>query len=269
MKIFKNKTMNSRLKKLLTTITLGLLCAHLGAQELLPIEKSVKKGVLANDLTYYIKHTEVVKDAASFYLVQNVGSVLENDNQQGLAHFLEHLAFNGSKNFPGKGIVEVLRKEGLNFNAYTGYDDTSYYISNVPNTPERIDLGLLILHDWCNSLLLTEEEIDKERGVVREEWRTRNVLRYRLSRMSDSVRYNNAKYANRSPIGIMDVVNNFEPKVLRNFYHDWYRTDLQAIAVIGDINVADIVRKVKSLFSTFPAVTNPKERFYFFLTGST
>ncbi|MFY0712537.1 insulinase family protein [Seonamhaeicola sp. NFXS20] len=245
-----------------------LLSINLFAQNLsnpIPIDKTIKKGVLPNGLTYYIKSTDVVKNAASYYIIQNVGSILENDDQQGLAHFLEHMAFNGTENFEGKGILNTFQEKGLVFgrdiNAYTGFDETVYNIDNVPTTPELIDKGLLVLHDWCNYLLLTDEEIDAERGVIKEEWRTRQNGQMRLFQTSLPITFNHSKYANRLPIGLMSIVENFEYKALRDFYHDWYRTDLQAIAIVGDIDVNVIEAKIKKLFSKIPAVENPRERF--------
>jgi zinc protease len=237
----------------------------LSSDQQLPFDTGIKQGVLPNGLTYYIKSTDAVKDAASYYIIQNVGSVLENDDQQGLAHFLEHMAFNGTKNFKGKGILETFQKEGLLFgkdiNAYTSFDETVYNINNVPTTPELIDTGLLVLHNWCNYLLLTDEEIDAERGVIKEEWRTRQSGSMRLFQTSLPVTFNNSKYSKRLPIGLMDIVENFKYKALRDFYHDWYRTDLQAIAIIGDIDVGEIEKKIVKLFSTIPAVKNPRKRY--------
>ncbi|NMH89957.1 M16 family metallopeptidase [Flavivirga algicola] len=238
---------------------------NLELDRLLPIDQSIRKGVLPNGLTYYLKSTDVTKDVASYYIIQNVGSVLENDNQQGLAHFLEHMAFNGTKNFEGKGILNTMQKHGLVFgkdiNAYTSFDETVYNINNIPTIPELIDTGLLVLHDWSNYLLLTDEEIDAERGVIKEEWRTRQSGGMRILQKNIGTMFNHSKYAQRLPIGLMDIVENFEYKALRDFYHDWYRTDLQAIAIIGDIDVDQVEEKIKVLFSKIPAVNNPKKRF--------
>ena len=245
-----------------------LLSLNIFAQDLskpIPVDESIKKGVLPNGLTYYIKSTDIVKNAASYYIIQNVGSVLENDDQQGLAHFLEHMAFNGTENFEGKGILNTMQKHGLVFgrdiNAYTSFDETVYNINNIPTKPELIDTGLLVLHDWCNYLLLTDEEIDAERGVIKEEWRTRQNGQMRLYQTSLPITFNHSKYAKRLPIGLMNIVEGFEYNALRNFYHDWYRTDLQAIAIVGDVNVNDIEAKIKKLFSGIPKVENPRERF--------
>lgn len=244
-----------------------LLSVNLFGQDVaapIPVDQSITKGVLNNGLTYYIKQTDVVEDAASYYIIQNVGSVLENDDQQGLAHFLEHMAFNGTENFPGKGILNTFQENGLVFgmdiNAYTGFDETVYNINNVPTTPELIETSLLVLHDWCNYLSLTDEEIDAERGVIKEEWRSRQTGQMRLFEKSLSVTYNQSKYARRLPIGLMDIVENFEYETLRDFYHDWYRTDLQAIAIIGDVDVDEIEGKIKNLFSEIRPVAQPRER---------
>ncbi len=227
--------------------------------------KKVRKGVLDNGLTYYIYKTEVNKNTASYYIIQNVGSVLENDQQKGLAHFLEHMAFNGTKNFPGKGILNTLQKHGAifgrNINAYTSFDETVYNFDNIPtNVPGLMDSCLLILNDWSHDLSLTNEEIDSERGVITEEWRTRQNSGMRIFEQIAPAYFNNSKYAERMPIGDMKIVKNFEYKALRDFYHDWYRTDLQAIAVVGDINVDEVEQKIKLLFSKIPAVPNPKQR---------
>ncbi|WP_111309631.1 M16 family metallopeptidase [Confluentibacter sediminis] len=231
----------------------------------LPEDNSITKGVLPNGMTYYIKSTDVVKDAASYYIIQNVGSILENDDQQGLAHFLEHMAFNGTKNFPGKGILNTLQKHGAVFgkdiNAYTSFDETVYNLSNIPTKDGLVDTCLTVLKDWSNYLLLTDEEIDAERGVIKEEWRTRQNGQMRLNKKSLPIAYNHSKYADRLPIGLMSIVENFEYKALRDFYHDWYRTDLQAIAVIGDVNVDEVEKKIIEKFSEIPAVENPRERF--------
>ncbi|MDO6761622.1 insulinase family protein [Tamlana sp. 2_MG-2023] len=258
------------MKRILLLLVAFVVCLNTTAQSLdlsqpLSTNSKIKKGVLPNGLTYYIYSTDVTKEAASYYIIQNVGSVLENDDQQGLAHFLEHMAFNGTKNFEGKGILNTLQKHGAVFgkdiNAYTSFDETVYNMNDIPATPELIDTCLLILHDWSNDLLLTDEEIDAERGVIKEEWRTRQSGRMRVLKQSLPAMFNNTIYSKRMPIGTMSVVENFEYKALRDFYHDWYRTDLQAIAVIGDVDVNIVENKIKKLFSPIPAVENPKERF--------
>lgn len=256
------------MKTVLSYVLIVASVFYVSAQDLsqpLPVDQSIKKGVLPNGMTYYIKSTDVVKDAASYYIIQNVGSVLENENQRGLAHFLEHMAFNGTEHFPGKGILNTLQKHGAVFgkdiNAYTSFDETVYNLSDIPTKDGLVDTCLTVLQDWSNYLLLTENEIDAERGVIKEEWRTRQNGQMRLYEVSMPITYNHSKYADRMPIGLMSVVEGFEYKALRDFYYDWYRTDLQAIAVIGDVDVAEIEQKIIDRFSKIPAVKNPKERF--------
>ncbi|MCG8476604.1 MAG: insulinase family protein [Cytophagales bacterium] len=249
---------------LLLAFSIPLLGQPLDNSKPIPSDPKVKKGVLPNGMTYYIYPTDVTKERASYYIIQNVGSILENDDQKGLAHFLEHMAFNGTKHFEGKGILNTLQKHGAIFgrdiNAYTGFDETVYNLSDIPTTNELIDTCLLVLHDWSNYLLLTDEEIDAERGVIAEEKRTRESGYMRLLTKALPTVMNGAKYAERLPIGDMDIVANFKYKTLRDFYHDWYRTDLQAIAVIGDVDVQEIENKIKERFSHIPAVENPKKR---------
>ncbi|MEP1490367.1 MAG: insulinase family protein [Algibacter sp.] len=254
------------MKNLITLLSL-LLCISMSAQnlnDLLPTDQSIKKGVLPNGMTYYLHSTDVTKDVASYYIIQNVGSVLEEDNQQGLAHFLEHMAFNGTENFKGKGILDTLEKEGIVFgkdiNAYTSFDETVYNINNVPTTPTLTNTGLQILHDWSNYLLLTEEEIDAERGVIKEEWRTRQNGGMRILQKTIGTMFGNSIYSKRLPIGLMDIVQNFKYKALRDFYHNWYRTDLQAIAIVGDFDINEMETKIKAKFSAIPAVKNGPER---------
>ena len=232
----------------------------LDLNEPLPENQKVKKGVLKNGMTYYIYKTDVVKGAASYYIIQNVGSILENEDQLGLAHFLEHMAFNGTKNFPGKGVLSTLQKYGAIFgddiNAHTGFDETVYNMNNIPTKEGMIDKSLLILHDWANELSLEEKEIDAERGVVTEEKRTRDNGQMRVLLRSLPKMYVAAKYAERVPIGSMDIVAHFKYKTLRDYYHDWYRTDLQAIAVIGDFDEKAMEQKIIKLFSKIPAIKN-------------
>jgi len=241
--------------------------------EKLPLDPTVRYGKLENGLTYYVKHNEEPKDRASFYIVQNVGAILENDEQNGLAHFLEHMSFNGTEHFPKKGLLNYLEGYGVSFgrniNAYTSVDETVYNLSNVPTDNENlIDSTLLILHDWSNYLTLEGEEIDSERGVIHEEWRTRRSGRMREYLETRKILYKGSKYAERDVIGSLDVIDNFDHQVIRDFYHDYYRTDLQAIIVVGDISVETIEAKIKNMFAHIPAVENPKTREYFDVPGN-
>lgn len=230
------------------------------------VNQKVTKGVLPNGMTYYIYPTTVNKNTASYYIIQNVGSILENDQQKGLAHFLEHMAFNGTKHFEGKGILTTLQKQGAifgkNINAYTSTDETVYNLDNIPSQDGGVvDTCLLVLHDWSNFLSLTNAEIDAERGVITEEWRTRQDAGQRIYNQLSPFYYNNCLYAQRGPIGDMDIVKNFDYQVLKDFYKDWYRPDLQAIAIVGDVNADEIEAKIKKLFADIHMPQNPKKRF--------
>lgn len=231
----------------------------------LPIDPQVRYGKLPNGLTYYIRHNELPKERADFYIVQNVGSILEEDNQRGLAHFLEHMAFDGSKNFPNNNMDKFTESVGMrmgeNFNAYTSFDETVYMIMNAPVTSETVvDSCLLILHDWSNFISLTDSAIAKERGVIREEWRTSQDAQSRLWEQQLPKMYPNSRYAYRMPIGTIDVINNFKPDELRAYYHKWYRPDLQAIIIVGDIDVDKVEATIKTMFADIPAPVNPAPR---------
>ena len=253
--------------KLTALILLLFTTVGLFAQQLqpLPIDPSIRYGKLENGLTYYIRHNENPKERAEFFIAQNVGAILENDDQDGLAHFLEHMAFNGTTNFPGKGIIEYFESNGVRFgydiNAYTGLDETVYNLSNVPTTnPELIDKALLTLHDWSGFIALEGEEIDSERGVIMEEWRTGQGPERRMWKITNEMKYPGSQYAIRDVIGDTAVIKNFNHQVIRDFYHKWYRPDLQAILVIGDINVDEIEAKIKTLFADVPRKENFGER---------
>lgn len=250
---------------LLSFFSLFQLAAQQQELQPLPIDPQVRYGKLPNGLTYYIRHNELPKERADFYIAQNVGSMLEEENQRGLAHFLEHMAFNGSKNFPDKGMDEFTESVGMrggeNFNAYTSFDETVYMIMNAPVTRESVvDSCLLILHDWSNFITLADSAIEKERGVIREEWRTRQDAQARLWEQQLPKMYPNSRYAHRMPIGTIDVINNFKPDELRDYYHKWYRPDLQAIIIVGDINVDRVEAAVKKIFADIPAPVNPAPR---------
>ena len=213
-----------KLKSFVITM-LMVFSASLLAQQMqpLPMDPKIRYGKLENGLTYYIRHNEEPKQRSVFYIAQNVGAILEEDHQDGLAHFLEHMAFNGTKNFPGKGIINYFETLGVKFgadiNAGTGQDMTVYYLTNVPTVREGvIDTTLLALHDWSGSITLNEKEIDNERGVIREEWRTGNNANRRMRRKSDELRYPGSQYAKRDIIGDTAVINNFTYDALRAYY---------------------------------------------------
>ena len=233
----------------------------------IPTDPNVRIGKLENGLTYYIRHNELPEDRANFYIAQKVGSILEEDNQRGLAHFLEHMCFNGTTNFPGKGIINWLEtigvKFGENLNAYTSIDETVYNIDNVPVIRDGIvDSCLLILHDWANDLTLAEAEIDNERGVIHEEWRQGQGAMMRMYEQALPKAFEGSKYGLRLPIGSIEVIDNFPYQALRDYYEKWYRPDQQGIIVVGDIDVDKVEAKIKELFSPIKMPANPAERKY-------
>ena len=243
----------------------------------LPVDKNVRIGQLDNGLTYYIRHNKLPENRAEFYIAQKVGSILEEPQQRGLAHFLEHMAFNGTKNFPGDdkglGVIPwcetVGIKFGTNLNAYTSIDETVYNISNAPiDRTGVLDSCLLILHDWSNYILLKDDEIDKERGVIREEWRSRNSGMLRVYTDLLPTIYQGDKYADCMPIGSIDVINNFPYKDIRDYYHKWYRPDLQGIVIVGDIDVDTVEAKLKAVFADVQKPVTPAERTYYPVTDN-
>ncbi|MEG0795767.1 MAG: insulinase family protein [Odoribacter sp.] len=220
-----------------------------------------RHGKLDNGLTYYIRQSSLHNGTADFYLVQNVGALMEEDNQNGLAHILEHMAFNGTVNFPN-GIQGFLKRRGVNrFNAYTGQDETVYHIEQVPVAAQGlVDSCLLILRDWSGFLLLDPKEIDKERGVILEERRTTRDLGIRMQEKASPYIYNGSKYAVHDIIGRVNILENFTPAELRAYYQDFYRPDQQAVIVVGDVEVERIEQQIKGLFGPIAKRVNPKPR---------
>ena len=219
----------------------------------IPVDTAVRIGKLPNGLTYYIRHNNWPEHRADFYIAQKVGSIQEEESQRGLAHFLEHMCFNGTKHFPGNELIRYLETLGVKFggdlNAYTSIDQTVYNISNVPTTRQTaLDSCLLILSDWANALTLDPAEIDKERGVIHEEWRERTGPNMRMLERNLLKLYSGSKYGARFPIGLMSVVDNFKPKELRDYYEKWYHPSNQGIIVVGDIDVAHTEAMIKKLF---------------------
>ena len=232
--------------------------ATMVAQEMqmppIPVDPAVRIGKLDNGLTYYIRHNEWPEHVANFYIAQRVGSIQEDDSQRGLAHFLEHMAFNGSEHFKGNGIIDFTRSLGVEFgsdlNAYTSIDQTVYRVCDVPTTKGQaaLDSCLLILKDWSNGLLLEPEEIDKERDVVHNEWRLGEGPSQRMITRALPKMYPGSKYGERMPIGLMSVIDSFRPQTLRDYYHRWYRPDNQAIIIVGDVDVDHFEQKIKEWF---------------------
>ena len=234
----------------------------------IPMDPNVRVGKLENGLTYYIRYNNYPEGQANFYIAQKVGSSIEEDNQRGLAHFLEHMCFNGTEKFPGNGVVKYLESIGVKFggdlNAYTSIDETVYNIDNVPmSVAGAVDSCLWILHDWAGGLLLEDEDIDKERGVIHEEWRQRNTAQQRMMEAVSLEMYPNSPYGARFPIGTMEVIDNFPYQALRDYYEKWYRPDQQAIVVVGDVNVDEIEAKIKGIFADLTMPENPAERIYY------
>ena len=238
----------------------------------MPLDPKVKHGTLPNGLQYFILHNEEPKERANFYIAQKVGSTLETQEQLGLAHFLEHMAFNGTEHYPGKAMLDYLQAKGIRFgadiNAYTDFDETVYNIDNVPTTDVALmDSVLLVLHDWSGSLLLAEDEIDAERGVIEEEWRQRNDANIRMFTAILPQIYKEYQYQ-QMPIGSMDVVRNFPYDALRSYYKKWYRPDQQGIVIVGDFDVDAMEKKVIDLFSPIPMPADAAERTYPVVSGN-
>lgn len=224
----------------------------------MPADPELRTGKLPNGITYYIRHNEKPKGQADFYILHNVGAIQENDSQQGLAHFLEHMAFNGTKNLEGKTVIEYLEKIGVNFgrnlNAATSWDYTVYQMTDVPTSRQGIiDSALLILHDWSHFIALQPEEIDSERGVIMEELRTRDGAAWRSQIEMIKAVGKGTKYEHRNLIGYLDGLKGFDHKDLEEFYHTWYRPEHQAVIVVGDIDVDAIEKQVASLMADIPA----------------
>ena len=245
------------MKKLLMLAVAAFAAGSAAAQmnQPIPADPEVRTGKLENGMTYYIRHNEKPKGQADFYILHDVGAIQENDSQQGLAHFLEHMAFNGTKNLPGKQLTEYLEtvgvKFGANLNAGTSWDYTCYNMKDVPTSREGIiDSALLILHDWSHFIALETKEIDSERGVIMEELRTRDGASWRSTMKLLQALGKGTKYEHRNLIGYLDGLKNFRHKELEDFYKQWYRPDYQAVIVVGDIDVDAIESKIKTLMAS-------------------
>ena len=260
------------MKKLtLTLIATLALSATMFAQQAMPVpfDQNVRRGKLENGLTYYIRHNEKPAQRANFYIAQKVGSILEEENQRGLAHFLEHMAFNGLEHFPKKAMLDYMERNGVKFgtnvNAWTSFEQTVYMLNNVPTTnPGLVDSCLLVLHDWSSFISLEDDEIENERGVILEEMRQGLDAQMRIYGKILPEIYPNSPYGVPMPIiGTEEVVANFDHQFLRDYYNKWYRPDLQGIIVIGDIDVNQIESRLKEMFADIPAPVDPAERVYF------
>ena len=253
-------------KSLITTVLLIALCTlflSANAQTPAPVDPGWRMGTLVNGMKYYIRKNAKPEGKAGFWIAHDIGALHENHNQNGLAHFLEHMAFNGLEHFPGKTMLEYMQSIGCSFggniNASTGQMLTQYMLTDVPVSRQGvIDTCLLVLYDWSGHILCEQEELDAERGVIREEWRTGQSATRRNSQEMSNTFYAGTPYATRTVIGDTSIINNFTRKDILDFYHDWYRPNLQAIVIVGDFDVAMMENKVKTLFSTLKNPANMK-----------
>lgn len=230
----------------------------------LPLHPQVVRGTLPNGLTYYLLKNGRPAKRVELRLAINAGSILEDDSQQGLAHFLEHMCFNGSKNFQKQELVNFMESIGMRFggdvNAYTSFDETVYMLQVPTDDPAKLDKAFLILHDWASELSLDPVEIDKERGVIIEEWRGGRGADARMRDKQFPILYQGSRYANRLPIGKKEILESFVHSELRRFYQDWYRPDLMAVVVVGDLDIPVMESYVKKHFASIPARPNPTPR---------
>jgi zinc protease len=235
-----------------------------GMDEKIPMDPTVRMGVLDNGLTYYVKNNGKPEDKVELRLAVDAGSVLEDDDQQGLAHFMEHMNFNGTTNFQKNELVDYLQGIGVKFgadlNAYTSFDETVYILPIPSDDPEKLEQGFTILEDWAHGALLETEAIDDERGVVLEESRNGKGAGDRMNKVTIPVQFYGSKYAERLPIGKDEILKNFKPEVLKRFYNDWYRPNLMAVVAVGDLDPAVMEQKIKDHFAGIKAVDNPRER---------
>ncbi|MDR0737813.1 MAG: insulinase family protein [Prevotellaceae bacterium] len=257
------------MKKHLLFVTLALamsaMSLHANAQTLMPVDPAWRTGTLDNGMKYYIRKNATPAGKAGFWIAHDIGSLHETPNQNGLAHFLEHMAFNGLKHFPGKAMLEYMQSIGCafgaNINASTSQQLTQYMLTDVPIHREGIiDTCLLILHDWSGHILCEQEELDAERGVIREEWRNGRTASRRNYQELARTLYSGTPYATRTTIGDTSIINNFTRKEILDFYHEWYRPNLQAVVMVGDFDVDMMERKVKNLFGTLKNPENPKRK---------
>jgi zinc protease len=239
----------------------------------LAVDPNVKIGKLENGLVYYIRQNKKPEKRVELRLVVNAGSILENDDQQGLAHFMEHMNFNGTRIFPKNELIDFLQKTGVRFgadiNAYTSFDETVYMLQLPTDDTALVENGYKVLEDWAHYALLDDKEIDKERGIIVEEWRLGLGARDRMMKKFFPVIFKDSRYATRIPIGKVEVIEGFKHETLRDFYRDWYRPNLQAIVVVGDINPAEAEAKIKSHFSQLKNPSAPKERLNYDIPDNT
>ena len=238
--------------------SLYALLALSAVAQYIPIDSAIHLGTLPNGMTYYIRHCSEPAGRAECYLVHKVGSIMEEDDQRGIAHFLEHMAFNGTEHFPEISMIDYLTASGMSYggdiNASTGFDQTVYHISNIStNRPVLIDSVLLAMSDLSGSLTLDNDAIAKEKGIIEEEWRSQSGATVRIYEKALPILLGDTRYAHRIPIGDINIVRNMTRNQLVDFYSKWFRPDLQAIIIVGDFEVNDMERRVREIFSRIPA----------------
>lgn len=252
------------MKRMLSSFSaIFLMSVNIYGQNI-PVDPSLRIGTLSNGMKYYIKKNVLPEKKVEFRLAINAGSILEDENQRGLAHFMEHMNFNGTKNFPDNKLVDFLQSIGVKFgqhlNAYTGFDETVYMLPVPLDKPGNLDAGLKVMEDWAFNATLSDEQINKERGVVLEEMRLGlGPDKRMMDRYLPKLLYK-SQYADRLPIGKKEVLENFKPDLIRKFHKDWYRPDLMAIVVVGDINADEIEKKIRNNFSKYKNPSKPRER---------
>ena len=234
------------------------------ASELIPVDERVTHGVLDNGIHYYIQPNSKPENRAELRLAVNAGSILEDEDQLGLAHFVEHMAFNGTENFEKSELVDYLESIGTRFgpdlNAFTSFDETVYMLQVRTDSTNLFDKGMLILRDWAGGITFDHEEIDKERGVVESEWRSRLSPDQRMQNEYFPIMYQGSQYAERLPIGDPEIIKNANYETVKRYYKDWYRPDLMAVVVVGDVDVDDVEGQINELFGDIPVATDPRPR---------
>src|SRR5215471_423898 len=230
----------------------------------MPVDPAIAIGKFSNGLRYYIRANKKPEKRAELRLVVKAGSILEEDDQQGMAHMVEHMAFNGTKSFPKQELVQFIESLGMRFgadlNAYTSFDETVYTLQVPTDKPETMDKALLILEDWAHNVTFDAGEIEKERGVVMEEWRIRRGAGQRMLSKIWPIMLKGSRYADRIPIGKPEIIQGGKPERLKQFYADWYRPDLMAVVAVGDFDKPAIEKLITNHFSGIPAPKNPKPR---------
>lgn len=272
------KYLKTKLFFLLSLFTYSLLAQTIlfdinNLDKEIPIDPTVTIGKLENGLTYYLQKNTKLENKAELRLVINAGAILEDEDQLGLAHFVEHMAFNGTKNFKKNDLIDYLQSIGVEFgadlNAHTSFDETVYKLSVPTDDIKIFNTSLQVLRDWADGITFDHVEIDNERGIVAEELRARSGAGMRMYYKSIPVLTNNSRYAKRAPIGTLDIIMNSEYDALKRFYRDWYRPDLMALVLVGDFDIAETEKKIKKIFGSLTPVENPRERILYSIPKNT